>query len=235
MSARGASRPARAAGAGWLALALALAVLAGCGDVTAALQPGVAEGRGGVEAQAAGDPEGAEAAFTEGLAARDVPRRVQAQLWHSLGLVRAQRQATAEADSAFAEAIDRADDPALRARYAFDAGAAALAGDDPALALGHLRRALVLDSENPAARRNVEIALRRLADREPPRPTPFAEQVKAQADSLVAARQYPAALDVMVDGLRRDSSVAVYADFIGRLAGVAGIETGGPAAQPPAP
>ena len=214
---------------------LAVVLLAGCGDAVAGLQPGVAEGRGGVALLDAGDPGGAEGAFVAGLAQRDVPRDVQAKLWHSLGIVRARRKAVAEADSAFAEALARADDPGTRARYAYDAGTAALLGDDPARALDPLRRALVLDPSSGAARRNVEIALRRLADREPPRPSPFAERVKARADSLVAARQYPAALDVMEDGLRQDSSVAVYADFVGRLTGVVDIETGGPAAVDSAP
>ena len=195
----------------------------------------MAEGRDGVEALDAGDPEGTEAAFVAGLAQGGVPRGVQARLWHSLGIVRARRKAVAEADSAFAEAIDRADDPGLRARYAYDAGTAALLGDDPALAVGHLRRALVLEPGSGAARRNLEIALRRLATDEDLEPTSFAEDVKARADSLVAARQYEAALDVMQDGLRRDSSVAVYADFVGRLTGVVDIETGGPAAVDSAP
>ena len=214
---------------------MALVALAGCGDAATALQPGVAEGRGGVAALDAGDPERAEAAFVSGLAADGVPREVQARLWHSLGIVRSRRKAVAEADSAFAEAVDRADDPDLRARYAYDAGTAALLGDDPARARDHLRRALVLDPGSPAARRNLEIALRRLATDQDLEPTSFAEDVKARADSLVAARQYGAALDVMEDGLRRDSSVAVYADFVGRLTGVVDIETGGPAAVDSAP
>ena len=218
------------------ALVLVAAVLlGGCTDAVAGLQPGVSDGRAGVALLDAGDPEGAEAAFVAGLAADDVPRAVQARLWHSLGIVRARRKAVAEADSAFAEAILRADDPDLRARYATDAGTAALLGDDPARAVEHLRRALVLDPTDPAARRNVEIALRRLADDDDLQPTPFAERVKARADSLVAARQYPAALDVMEDGLRQDSSVSVYADFVGRLTGVVDIETGGAAAVDSAP
>lgn len=226
----------RGGGAGWLAgLAAVLVVLGGCADAVAGLHSGVAEGRAGVELLDAGDPTGAEGAFVSGLASPDVPRDVQASLWHALGLVRARRQAVAEADSAFVEAIARADDPATRARYATDAGAAALLGDDPARAVDLLRRALVLDPGSGAARRNYEIARRRLAANEPPRPSPFAEEVKARADSLVAARQYPAALDVMEEGLRQDSSVAVYADFIGRLTGVVDIETGGPETLTPAP
>ena len=215
-----------------LLAALALLALTGC-DLAAGLQPGVADGRGGVALLEAGDPEGAEAAFIAGLAADDVPRDVRAKLWHSLGIARSRGQKPAEADSAFAEALALADDPSTRARYATDAGTAALTGGDPGRALALLRRALVLDPESGAARRNAEIALRRLAEDAPPEPTPFAEEVKARADSLVAARQYPAALDVMQDGLRQDPSVAVYADFIGRLTGVVDIETGGPVDSAP--
>ena len=88
-----------------------------------------------------------------------------------------------------------------------------------------LRIALLLDPTSADARRNQEIARRLLQDPpEPPEPSDFAEQVKARADALVAQRQYREALNVMEDGLARDSSVAAYADFTQRLGGVVQIE-----------
>ena len=204
---------------------LTLLLLAGCvGDPLDALRPGVAEGREAVAHLEAGEPEAAEAAYVAGLAEPDVPREVAARLWHGLGLVRAARRAGAPADSAFAEALGRADEPAQRARYAFDAGTAALLAGDAERAVRLLRQSLVLDPGHAEARRNVEIALRQLRDERPDAPSPTARQVKARADSLVAARQYRAALDVMREGLARDSSVAAYADFTDRLSGVVAIE-----------
>ncbi len=120
-----------------------------------------------------------------------------------------------------------ADTPAQRAALAADAGTAALLGGQPSRADSLLRVALRLAPGLARARRNQEIARRQGGDEPPapPGPSDFARELKAQADSLVAARQYPAALSVMQDGLARDSTVAAYADFIQRLGGVAEIET----------
>ena len=212
------------------AAALAVLMLGGCG--LDALRPGVGGGRAAAELLEAGDAAGAEAALISALATPDVPRDVQARLWQSLGVARARQDRFAEADSAFAQALARADGPAQRARYATDAGTAALLADDPARADSLLRLALLLDPDRAAARRNQEIARRRLGTPPPPpEPSDFAERVKARADSLVAARQYRAALDVMQDGLRRDSTVAAYAEFVQRLDGVAQIEGSVPAAR----
>ena len=210
------------------ALAL-LAVLGGCGEPLDALRPGAREGRYGVRLIGEERFEDAEAAFARGLALDDVDRGVAARLWQALGVARARRDAFAAADSAFAQALARADGPAQRARYAFDGGTAALRAGDPARADSLLRVALLLDPTSEAARRNQEIARRQLADPpRPPEPSDFAERVKARADSLVAERQYRAALDVMEDGLARDSSVAAYDEYTQRLGGVVEIEASVP-------
>ena len=186
-------------------------------------------GRAGTELLEAGDAAGAEAAFVSALATPDVSRDVQARLWQGLGVARARQEQFAQADSAFAEALARADRPSQRARYATDAGTAALLAGDAPRADSLLRLALLLGPDRAAARRNQEIARRRLET--PPEPSDVAEQVKARADSLVAARQYRAALDVMEDGLRRDPTVAAYAEFVQRLGGVVQIEGSVPAAR----
>ena len=225
---------------------LAVLVLAGCGvDPLAPFRAGVPEGREAVrrlrEAEdlpdsvaARGWAQQAADVLIEGLATPDVRRETQAALWHTLGRARVLAGAFAEADSAYAEALARADAPRQRARYAADAGTAALLAGDPGRALPLLRRALVLDPSDAAARRNYEIAQRAVDQDAEPEPSDFARQVKARADSLVAARQYPAALDVMREGLAQDSSVAAYADFTQRLGGVVQIETSVPAGDRPA-
>ena len=220
--------PPRAARA---AAALAVLLLGGCLD---ALQPGVSDGRVGAERLAEGDAPGAEAAFVSGLARPEVPRDVQARLWHGLGLARAEQERYAQADSALAQALSRASRSDQRARYAYNAGTAALLADDPQRADSLLRRSLLIDPTSADARRNQEIARRRLQDPpEPPEPSDFARQLKARADSLIDLRQYGPAFDVMEEGLRQDSTVQAYQDFIDRLGGVVDIEANAPAAPDP--
>jgi len=208
-----------------VAAALALLLLGGCSNPLDALRPGVKEGRAAVELLGLGDAVGAEAQFGVGIANAEVPRDVRARLWHGLGVARARQDRFAGADSAFAEALAFADTPGRRARYLTDAGTAALRADAPARADSLLRLALLLDPASDVARRNQEIARRLLEDPpEPPEPSDFAERVKARADSLVAARQYRPALDVMNEGLAQDSTVAAYGEFMNRLGGVVQIE-----------
>ena len=224
----------------------------------AALQPGARDGRAGNRRLDAGDAPGAAEAYQAGIARRGVPAGIGARLWHNLGVALARDTTAASgpapeppaddsagvsADSAFAQALRLADEPDQRARYAYDAGTAALLADDFERAAALLRRSLVLDPARPEARRNYEIARRRLDSRQNPPPTPEpspeAQRLKARADALVAERRYREALDLMNDGLTRDSTVAAYQDFIGRLGGVVEIEEGpettGPGAPVPAP
>jgi hypothetical protein len=89
----------------------------------------------------------------------------------------------------------------------------------------------------PEARFNYEWVKRRLDSPPPqggtpPEPSDFARRLKARADALVAQRQYRDALDLMNDGLRRDSTVAAFADYVQRLGDVVQIEEG--ALAPPA-
>ncbi|WP_412062143.1 VWA domain-containing protein [Rubrivirga sp. IMCC45206] len=210
-----------------VAAGLALLVLSGCGDAFVAVSPAARAGRAAISMLADGDGEGAEARIVPALALPDLGRPMRANLWHTLGAARAAQERWAGADSAFTAALAFADTPAQRAALAADAGTAALLEGQPSRADSLLRVALRLDPGLARARRNQEIARRLIGEEPPPPPGPsdFARRLKAQADSLVAARQYPAALSVMQDGLARDSTVAAYADFIQRLGGVAEIET----------
>ena len=83
------------------------------------------------------------------------------------------------------------------------------------------------------SRVNLEIALlrQRRDDQddppEPPEPSPFAERLKAQADSLVAIWQYEDAFGLMQQGLVRDSTVAAFGEYIQRLGDIVRIDTTG--------
>ncbi|MEL6615985.1 MAG: hypothetical protein AAFQ43_09615 [Bacteroidota bacterium] len=208
-----------------------VAILVGLG-LFISLAPGAKEGRLG-NADLAETPAEAETHYIAGLAEAEAPPEIRAALWHNLGLARFAGGRSAEADSAFANGLEWAADAEQRARLAYGAGTAALdAGDLPG-AIASLRRSLVLDPTHAPSRVNLEIALlrQRRDDQDeppaPPEPSPFAERLKAQADSLVDLRQYPGAFDLMQEGLARDSTVAAFGEYIQRLGDIVRIDTTG--------
>ncbi|HLT46127.1 MAG TPA: tetratricopeptide repeat protein [Rubricoccaceae bacterium] len=215
---------------------LILLPLAGC----AAFADGAAEGRRGNALLAEGDAEGAAAAFRRGIEAtegEDADPAAHAALWNNLGLALYEQESYEEAAGAFDEAVALAAEPAARARYAYHAGTALARAGTLEDAADRLRRALVARPDFPEARHNYEWVKRRLDGTPPegdtpPEPSDFARRLKAQADALVAQRQYRDAYDLLTDGLRRDSTVAAFADYIQRLGDVVQIEEGTPA--PPA-
>ncbi|MDX1531714.1 MAG: tetratricopeptide repeat protein, partial [Rhodothermales bacterium] len=129
--------------------------------------------------------------------------------------------------------------PEAEAAARYNAGNAAARQQAFEAALDHYRRALLLRPDFEDARYNWELVRRQLQDnpsQSPPEnvtPSPFAERLKARADSLVAARAYRAALDLLDAGLQQDSTVAAYRDFIGRLDAVVTIEERPAADAPP--
>lgn len=54
-------------------------------------------------------------------------------------------------------------------------------------------------------------------------PSDFAKKLKAQADQMVGQRQYKAAYDLMMDGLKRDKTVSTYQQYINRIKDVSEI------------
>ena len=195
-----------------------------------ALAPGVRDGRQG-NALLAEDPASAEQRYIAGLAEDDVPPEIGAPLWNNLGLARFAQDRLAEADSAFARVSALEAEAERRGLAAYNRGTAALGSGDLAGALRSLRRALILNPRYVPAQVNLEIALRRQRtdepqdEPEPPEPSPFAQRLKAQADSLIEARQYADAFSLMQDGLARDSTVAAFGEYIQRLGDITEIES----------
>jgi tetratricopeptide (TPR) repeat protein len=214
-------------------LVLLLLALAGC----AAFADGAAEGRRGNRLLAEGDTTGAAAAFRAGIEATEdaADPAVRAALWNNLGLALYEQGDYAEAAAAFDEALATEAEPGRRARFAYHAGTALARADRLEDAAARLRRALVARPDFPEARFNYTWVKRRLdspppSGGTPPEPSDFARRLKAQADALVAQRRYRDAYDLLTDGLRRDSTVAAYADFAQRLGDVVQIEESVPAA-----
>ena len=202
---------------------------------------GAAEGHDGNDRYQDGAYAQARRAYGSGLAERDrrAAARITSALWHNLGLALHRTDSTQRAMAAFQSAIATAPGSLAHGRAAYNAGtAAAQAGRDEA-ALGRLRQALLADPSRTDARFNFEFIKRELKreekqkkkkkrKRQPPpdvQPSPFAERLRARADSLVAQRQYADAHQLMERGLRRDSTVRAYRSFIQRTGAVAQIDT----------
>ncbi|WP_053405592.1 M48 family metallopeptidase [Persicobacter sp. CCB-QB2] len=100
-------------------------------------------------------------------------------------------------------------------------------------ALAHFKESLKADPNNAEARYNYELVKKVIENnkqqqdqnQEPDIPplTPFAKQLKAKSDQLIAQKNYAQALQLMEDGLQQDPSVANYNDYIHRTRVVAEI------------
>ena len=195
---------------------------------------GAREGREANAHYAEGRFEEAAARYRDGLARSDEDAgAVRSALLNNLGCALYEQGDFAEAQTAFEAALGAALTPEGQARAAYNAGNALAEQQNIEAALGFYRRALLARPDFHEAKFNYELLKRRLQNDPPPdeqpddpsvEPSPFAEALKAEADSLVAARQYGTAFETMQHGLATDSTVQAYAEFIGRLGAVAEIE-----------
>jgi len=166
----------------------------------------------------------AEAAYRDGLAAlEDTTGTVYAALQNNLGAALHRQKQFAEARTAFRRAARAAPTLDERVRARFNAATAAAGMNNLDTALRDYRQVLLMDPTHTPARYNYEFLKRKRAERRHSRPrsdvepSPYARRLKKKAEALVAREQYEAAVDSMQRGLRRDSTVAAYRDFIGRL------------------
>ena len=95
------------------------------------------------------------------------------------------------------------------------------------------KKALAFRSEDLDAKINLEMTLEKLKEREqkenqenrkPPEPSDYAKDLKEQAESLVAQYRYRQAHDLMTEGLKIDSTVGSFQDFINRIRDIVDIE-----------
>ena len=194
---------------------------------------GAREGREGNTRFAEGLFEDAAERYRAGLARADgTTGAVPSGLLNNLGSALFEQEGFAEAQNAFEAALAAAVEPADRARAAYNAGNALAAQENIEAALGFYRQALLARPDFPDARFNYELYKRLLEEQTPPEqpddddiePSDFAREVKARADSLVAARRYTDAFETMQDGLAADSTVQAFSEFTGRLRAVVEIE-----------
>lgn len=166
----------------------------------------------------------AEAAYRDGLAALDdTTGAVYAALQNNLGAALHRQENFVEARSAFRRAVRAAASREARVRALFNAGTAAAGTGRLKTALADYKEVLLLDPGHDAARYNYEFLKRRLAERrtggQPPDvdPSAYARRIRKKADLLVEQKRYEAAAELMTEGLQKDSTVAAYRDFMGRL------------------
>lgn len=184
---------------------------------------GAREGRLGAAALREGDAPTAENRFQRGLAQATDPA-TRTALLDGLGAALYARARPEEAESAFLDAHAEAPTRAWRARTAYHAGLAAARAGHPDRALAHYRVALLYRPDFPEARRNYELLAREAPDEEPDALSPLARTLRAQADSLVAARRYAEALALLEEGLRVDTTLRAIQDYVERLRDVVTIE-----------
>lgn len=173
----------------------------------------------------------AEAAYRDGLAAiDDTTGTVYATLQNNLGAALHRQKQYAAARAAFQRAVRAASTDEVRVRAFFNAGTAAAGTGRLQSALEDYRQALLLDPTHEQARYNYEYIKRQMAERQggtqpPPdvEPSAYARRLKKRAETLVAQERYRKAADLMTEGLKEDSTVAAYRDFIGRLDDIAQI------------
>lgn len=171
----------------------------------------------------------AAAAYRSGLEAlADTTGTVYVGLQNNLGLALHRQGRLDAARMAFRRARRAVSTDAERARVLFNAANAAAEMGDRAGALHHYKQVLLLEPGHEAARFNYEYLKRRQESRppsEPPEiePSPFARRLKKRAETLVTRTQYTTAAALMKDGLRKDSTVRAYRDFMKRIEEIAQI------------
>ena len=202
----------------------------------AAADDGTDAGRRGNALFEQGDYEAAEAAYRRGLRAlSDTTGALYASLQHNLGAALHRQEEYGAARSAFLRAARTAPTDAERARALYNAGHTAASAGQTERALQDFRRTLRLQPDHADAQFNYEY-LKREQNRTGSRPqsgpdiepSAYAKRLKRQADELVAEQRYNAAHRLMTDGLRKDSTVAAYRDFMARIRNVADINQDSP-------
>lgn len=106
-------------------------------------------------------------------------------------------------------------------------------------ALNDFKQAVKADTKNEDARYNYEMLKKKLDKKskeeqqkkdqnqkdqdKKQEPSEFAKRLKAQADKMIAQKQYKSAYDLMMNGIKQDQTVSSFQDYIDRIKDVAEI------------
>jgi tetratricopeptide (TPR) repeat protein len=151
--------------------------------------------------------------------------------WYNFGNALYKLEKYILAGDAYNKALQLTSDSKLQAQTLYNVGNAYLKQDDFENAIEAYTKSLLLNPAQPDCRYNLSYALKlqELQQKDKnnsknnqnkqknPQISEFAQQCKAQADTLVAQYKFSEAYDVMKQGLAKDKTVAEYSDFIQRL------------------
>ena len=193
-----------------------------------------ADGRRGNGLYEAEIYEDAAIAYRDGLASYEdnVQTDVRAGLSNNLGMAQYRLEDYGAAYATFGTSVRHAATDGDRARAAYNRGNTAFSAGDNQSALKAYRQALLAEPDHQEAKFNYEFIKRQMQEQEEdqddsqerPEPSDYARQLRAQAEALVAERQYRAAHDLMTEGLQTDPTVRAFEPFITRIGDVANID-----------
>lgn len=145
-----------------------------------------------------------------------------------------------EAIKLYDKITKNSDDPLLQAKAFYNLGNTLFRLDKWPESILAYKEALKIDPNDEDAKYNLEYVrtkLKQNADKEQQgqdkqqdqqqqkiEPSDYARRLKAQAEALVARREYQRAHDLMQRGLQEDETVAAFQDFIDRIGDIVNIE-----------
>ncbi len=137
-----------------------------------------------------------------------------------------------EALQAYQKALQKSGDLQLQAQSYYNFGNTLYRLNKWPESILAYQQALKLDPNDKEAKYNLEYVRTKIKEnaskqsqdqQEPINPSEYAKKLKAQAEALVAQRQYRAAYELLAKGLQVDKTVAAYQTFLERIKNVADI------------
>lgn len=127
----------------------------------------------------------------------------------------------------YKDAIANSDNPEMLSNYYYNLGNAFFKNQKFEESVEAYKNALRNNANNENARHNLFLAQQFLKqqqqqqqqnqDQKPPEPSEFAKQLKKQAQELVNQRKYFEAYNLMIEGEKKDPSVAHFKDFTNKI------------------
>jgi len=154
----------------------------------------------------------------------------------NLGDALYQKRKYEEALKSYDEAIKNSDDPLVQSQGYYNTGNTLFRLNKLPESILAYQQALKLNPADEDAKFNLEYVRAKVkqdAQKQPQdqqqqqqsnNPSENAKALKARADELVRQRQYRAAYDLMMNGMKSDPTVGAYQDFIQRIKDVVDVE-----------
>jgi len=151
----------------------------------------------------------------------------------NLGDALYQKRKYEEALKSYDESIKNSEDPLVQSQGYYNTGNTFFRLDKLQESILAYQQALKLNPTDEDAKFNLEYVRAKVKQdaqkqpqdqQQPNNPSGNARALKARADELVRQRQYRAAYDLMMNGMKSDPTVGAYQDFIQRIKDVVDVE-----------